>query len=76
MTGNQDNADDIYVSPTFIRKLNLRTGDSIIGKIRPPKDSERYFNSNNLKKEINENQSYFYNKLCRFLINISIDSKL
>jgi transcription termination factor Rho len=35
--------DDIYVSPTFIRKLNLRTGDSIVGKIRPPKDSERYF---------------------------------
>ncbi len=35
--------DDIYVSPTFIRKLNLRTGDSIIGKIRPPKDNERYF---------------------------------
>ncbi|MCF6767035.1 transcription termination factor Rho [Thiotrichales bacterium 19S11-10] len=35
--------DDIYVSPTFIRKLNLRTGDSIVGKIRPPKDNERYF---------------------------------
>ena len=35
--------DDIYVSPTFIRKLNLRTGDSIVGKVRPPKDNERYF---------------------------------
>lgn len=35
--------DDIYVSPTFIRKLNLQTGDSIVGKIRPPKDNERYF---------------------------------
>jgi transcription termination factor Rho len=34
---------DIYVSPTFIRKFNLRVGDSILGKIRPPKDSERYF---------------------------------
>ncbi len=36
-------ADDIYVSPSQIRRFNLRTGDSIAGKIRPPKDSERYF---------------------------------
>jgi transcription termination factor Rho len=35
--------DDIYVSPSQIRRFGLRTGDSIIGKIRPPKDSERYF---------------------------------
>jgi len=35
--------DDIYVSPSQIRRFNLRTGDSISGKIRPPKDSERYF---------------------------------
>ncbi|TCO77230.1 transcription termination factor Rho [Chromatocurvus halotolerans] len=35
--------DDIYVSPSQIRRFNLRTGDSITGKIRPPKDSERYF---------------------------------
>jgi transcription termination factor Rho len=35
--------DDIYVSPTFIRKLNLRTGDGIVGKVRHPKDNERYF---------------------------------
>ena len=35
--------DDIYVSPSQIRRLNLRKGDSIAGKIRPPKDSERYF---------------------------------
>lgn len=35
--------DDIYVSPSQIRRFNLRTGDSIEGKIRPPKDSERYF---------------------------------
>jgi transcription termination factor Rho len=35
--------DDIYVSPSQIRRFNLRTGDSINGKIRPPKDSERYF---------------------------------
>ena len=35
--------DDIYVSHSQIRRFNLRTGDSISGKIRPPKDGERYF---------------------------------
>ena len=35
--------DDIYVSPSQIRRFNLRTGDGIAGKIRPPKDGERYF---------------------------------
>jgi transcription termination factor Rho len=35
--------DDIYVSPSQVRRFNLRTGDCIAGKIRPPKDSERYF---------------------------------
>lgn len=35
--------DDIYVSPSQIRRFGLRTGDTISGKIRPPKDSERYF---------------------------------
>jgi transcription termination factor Rho len=35
--------DDIYVSPSQIRRFNLRTGDTISGKIRPPKDTERYF---------------------------------
>lgn len=35
--------DDIYVSPSQIRRFNLRTGDTVLGKIRPPKDSERYF---------------------------------
>lgn len=35
--------DDIYVSPSQIRRFNLRTGDNISGKIRPPKDGERYF---------------------------------
>lgn len=37
------NPDDLYVSPQMIRKLHLRTGDSITGEIRPPKDNERYF---------------------------------
>ncbi|MCG8421742.1 MAG: transcription termination factor Rho [Proteobacteria bacterium] len=36
-------ADDIYVSPSQIRRFNLRTGDTIGGQIRPPKESERYF---------------------------------
>jgi transcription termination factor Rho len=36
-------ADDIYVSPSQIRRFTLRTGDAISGKIRPPKDGERYF---------------------------------
>jgi transcription termination factor Rho len=35
--------DDIYVSPSQIRRFSLRTGDVIDGKIRPPKDGERYF---------------------------------
>jgi len=35
--------DDIYVSPSQIRRFSLRTGDTIAGKIRPPKDGERYF---------------------------------
>jgi transcription termination factor Rho len=35
--------DDVYVSPSQIRRFHLRTGDTIKGKVRPPKDSERYF---------------------------------
>jgi len=36
-------ADDLYVSPSQIRRFSLRTGDTVSGKIRPPKDNERYF---------------------------------
>ncbi len=35
--------DDIYVSPSQIRRFGLRTGDTVFGQIRPPKDNERYF---------------------------------
>src|SRR6266550_9640887 len=35
--------DEIYVSPSQIRRFGLRTGDTVEGQIRPPKDSERYF---------------------------------
>ncbi|MCX7122285.1 MAG: transcription termination factor Rho, partial [Gammaproteobacteria bacterium] len=37
------NPDDVYVPPQLIRRFNLRTGDSISGRIRPPKEGERYF---------------------------------
>jgi transcription termination factor Rho len=36
-------ADDIYVSPSQIKRFHLRTGDNVSGQVRPPKDSERYF---------------------------------
>jgi transcription termination factor Rho len=36
-------SDDIYVSPSQIRKFNLKTGDTVAGQIRPPKEGERYF---------------------------------
>ncbi|MCR4401087.1 MAG: Rho termination factor N-terminal domain-containing protein, partial [Syntrophomonadaceae bacterium] len=35
--------DDIYVSPSQIRKFDLRTGDKVSGQVRPPKDNERFF---------------------------------
>jgi transcription termination factor Rho len=35
--------DDIYVSPSQVRRFNLRTGDTVTGQIRPPKESERYY---------------------------------
>jgi transcription termination factor Rho len=35
--------DDVYVSPSQIRKFNLRTGDFVVGNIRPPREQERYF---------------------------------
>jgi len=35
--------DDVYISPSQIRRFNLRTGDSIAGRVRSPKDNERYF---------------------------------
>ena len=39
----QAGPDDIYVSPSQIRRFNLRTGDTVSGQIRPPKEGERYF---------------------------------
>ena len=39
----QAGPDDIYVSPSQIKRFNLRTGDTVEGQVRPPKESERYF---------------------------------
>ena len=58
--------DDIYVSPSQIRRFNLRKGDTIAGKIRPPKEGERYFallkvNEINFDKPDNRNKVLFEN---------------
>ena len=59
--------DDIYVSPSQIRRFNLRTGDYITGRIRPPKEGERYFallkvdNINGEPPEMSKNKVLFEN---------------
>ena len=59
--------DDIYVSPSQIRRFNLQTGDKIEGKIRPPKEGERYFallkvdQVNDDKPEVSRSKSLFEN---------------
>lgn len=55
--------DDIYVSPSQIRKFNLRTGDEIKGRIRPPKDSERYFALLKVDEINNEQPDIVKNKI-------------
>ena len=55
--------DDIYVSPNQIKKFSLRTGDSIEGEIRAPKQGERYFaliKTNNIK--FSKKKSMYYTK--------------
>ncbi len=59
--------DDIYVSPSQIKRFDLSTGDTIAGQVRPPKDSERYFallkieSINYQEPEIAKHKSYFDN---------------
>ncbi len=59
--------DDIYVSPSQIRRFSLRTGDTVTGKIRPPKEGERYFallkvdEVNYTKPEQSKNKALFEN---------------
>ncbi len=55
--------DDIYVSPSQIRRFNLRTGDTIEGQIRPPKDSERYFALLKVEKVNNEDADQDMDKI-------------
>ena len=60
--------DDVYVSPSQIRKFQLRTGDTIIGQIRPPKDGERYFalikvESINFEEPNGQKRKAFYDHL-------------
>jgi len=60
--------DDIYVSPSQIRRFSLRTGDTIAGKIRPPKEGERYFallkvNEINFSKPENARQKILFENL-------------
>jgi len=60
--------DDIYVSPSQIRRFNLRTGDTVLGQIRPPKEGERYFallkvNSINLEPPENARHKILFDNL-------------
>jgi len=64
--------DDIYVSPSQIRRFNLRTGDYITGRIRPPKEGERYFallkvdHINGEPPEMSKNKALFENLTALF----------
>ncbi|WP_440224386.1 transcription termination factor Rho [Dokdonella sp. MW10] len=64
--------DDIYVSPSQIRRFNLRTGDYITGRIRPPKEGERYFallkvdHINGEPPEASKNKALFENLTALF----------
>ncbi len=64
--------DDIYVSPSQVRRFNLRTGDYITGRIRPPKEGERYFallkvdHINGEPPEMSKNKALFENLTALF----------
>ncbi|MBF0312560.1 MAG: transcription termination factor Rho [Oligoflexia bacterium] len=77
-------ADDIYVSPSQIRRFGLRTGDTISGQIRPPKDSERYFallkvNTINFKEPEQHRKTVLFDNLTPVYpqekIKLEVDSK-
>ncbi len=55
--------DDIYVSPSQIRRFNLRTGDTVSGLVRPPKDSERYFALLKVEQINNESLDHLRDKV-------------
>ncbi len=73
--------DDVYVSPSQIRKFDLRTGDTILGQIRPPKDGERYFalikvESINFEPPENLQRTAFYDNLTPLHPNEKFDLEL
>ena len=73
--------DDIYVSPSQIRRFNLRTGDTIGGKIRPPKDGERYFallkvNEINFDKPENAKQKILFENLTPLFPDVRLNLEL
>ncbi|BBA84770.1 transcription termination factor Rho [endosymbiont of Pachyrhynchus infernalis] len=55
--------DDIYISPSQIKKFNLKTGDTISGKIRPPKDGEKYFALLKIDEINFDKPENYYNKI-------------
>ena len=55
--------DDIYVSPSQIRRFSLRTGDTVTGKVRPPKEGERYFAMLKVEQINNESPEKAHNKV-------------
>jgi transcription termination factor Rho len=70
--------DDIYVSPSQIRRFNLRTGDTVHGQIRPPKDGERYFallkvNSVNFEPPDAQRGKILFDNLTPLYPNVKID---
>ncbi len=77
-------ADDIYVSPSQIRRFGLRTGDTVTGQIRPPKDNERYFallkvNTINFREPAAHRQTVLFDNLIPLYpedrINLEADPK-
>src|SRR5438309_3478546 len=62
--------DDIYVSPSQIKRFDLRTGDTIMGQVRPPKEGERYLallKVERSEEHTSELQSQFH-LVCRLLL--------
>lgn len=73
--------DDIYVSPSQIRRFALRTGDTVAGKIRPPKEGERYFallkvNEINFEPPENSKSKVLFENLTPLFANQRLDLEL
>ncbi len=73
--------DDIYVSPSQIRRFSLRTGDTISGKIRPPKETERYFallkvNDINFERPENTKSKILFENFTPLFANVKFNLEL